>query len=141
MPFLKSAIGFINFHRKNQEKKCFLTIIIMFTIIIFVFIFIRFIIITIYVDKSIDQDNVTMIENLSYDKVIPNYLLNIFYILDIELVVYIIHRIFFYFYFKGGNSMTFLVIFIGLFLLKVIFLMLWFRVLLFCIYFIKVKQL
>ena len=136
MPILKSAIGFINFHRKNQEKKCFLEIIIMFTIIIFVFIFIRFIFITIYVDKSIDQDNVTMIENLSYDKVIPNYLLNIFYILDIELVVYIIHRIFFYFYFKGGNSMTFLVIFIGLFLF-----MLWFQVLLFCIYFIKVKQL
>ena len=103
MPFLKSAIGFINFHRKNQEKKCFLAIIIMFTIIIFVFIFIRFIFIIIYVDKSNDQDNVTIIGNLSFDKVIPNYLLNILYILDIELVVYMIHRIFFYAYFKGGQ--------------------------------------
>ena len=97
MPFLKSAIGFINFYRKNQEK--IYCLIIMFTIIIFVFIFIRFIFIIIFVDKSIEQDNVTIIENLSLDKVIPNYLLNTFYILDIELVVFMIHWIFFYFYY------------------------------------------
>ena len=46
--------------------------------------------------------------DISLEKVITNYFLNILYVIDIEIVVLLINWIFFYLYFKGGQINDFL---------------------------------
>jgi len=60
-----------------------------------------------YIWKYKNAD-VKFIENLSFDKIIPNYFLNIVYLMDIELVVFMINWICLYAYFKGGEFNDFL---------------------------------
>ena len=103
MPFLKSTICFNNFHRRTSYKKCLITIFIFFALIILCLIFIKYI----YLNNISDDKDIKIIE-LSFGKIIPDYILNIIYILDIELVVFMINWICLYAYFKGGEFNDFL---------------------------------
>ena len=110
MPFLKTPISFTNFHRKYQDS-CFLIAIVIFSsILMCFFIYIKIV----YLHLNNDA--------LAIDKIIPDYFFNIIYLVDIELVIFLVNWICFYFYFKGGQINDFWIIFIGLFSLKVIFL-------------------
>ena len=112
MPFLKTAIGFTNFHRKNQDK-FFFKLLFLFCIILFLFFStIIYIMIYKYIDININSEeimkNKKQIDFLSFEDIIPNTFLNIVYILDIEIVVLMINWVCFYLYFKGGQINDFL---------------------------------
>ena len=108
MPFLKTIINFTNFLRINQDKFHFKIIFGVFIFIILCFIGIRYLYIYIYIGKYLNDKNIRIIENLSFDKIIPDCFLNLIYILDIELVVFMINWICLYAYFKGGEFNDFL---------------------------------
>ena len=65
MPFLKTIINFTNFLRINQDKFHFKIIFGVFIFIILCF---------------IGNKNIRIIENLSFDKIIPDCFLNLIYI-------------------------------------------------------------
>ena len=117
MPFLISSIIFTNFHRKNQDKIYLKIILIIFILIICFFIFIHYIITNYTISRYIDTD-VKKSDNLSLDKLIPNNFLNIIYVIDIEIVVFLINWICFYLYFKGGQFNDFLSSMIWAFFIK-----------------------
>jgi hypothetical protein len=99
MPFLKSPIKFLNFHRKIT-RQCSIRIVFLFFIafIIFSTVF-QWIILGITVEKKEDP-----FEKYSMEDFISNYVLNIYYLIDIELVVFMINWIFFVMYSKTEKS-------------------------------------
>ena len=103
MPFLKSAINFTDFHRRNMHKNYFVILLIISLIIFIGCVSAIYIFIKIYIDP-----NERNIDNLALNKIIPNLTLNIIYLLDIEIVVFIFHWIFFLVYFKGSQLNDFL---------------------------------
>ena len=107
MPFLKSTVDFTNFHRRNQDKIILKIILVIFFVLLIFFISVRYIFIHIYITKDIKPD-ANISDTLSFEKIIPNYFLNILYAIDIEIVVIIINWICFYLYFKGGQINDFL---------------------------------
>ena len=107
MPFLKSTVDFTNFHRRNQDKIILKIILVIFFVLLIFFISVRYIFIHIYITKDIKPD-ANISDTLSFEKIIPNYFLNILYVIDIEIVVIIINWICFYLYFKGGQINDFL---------------------------------
>ena len=107
MPFLKSTVDFTNFHRRNQDKIILKIILVIFFVLLIFFISVRYIFIYIYITKDIKTD-ANRSDTLSFEKIIPNYFLNILYVIDIEIVVIIINWICFYLYFKGGQINDFL---------------------------------
>ena len=96
MPFLKTPISFTNFHRKYQDS-CFLIAIVIFSSILMCF-FIYIKIVYLHLNNDV----------LAIDKIIPDYFFNIIYLVDIELVIFLVNWICFYFYFKGGQINDFL---------------------------------
>ena len=102
MPFLISPIKFYIFHRKNKSK-CFLNILIIIAILILVILAIKEIILTlIYVrpKKAEILEDSNIVHELSFENIIPNLALNIFHLIDIEIVVFIVQWITFILYFK-----------------------------------------
>ena len=105
--FLRSAVSFTDFHRRNQDKICLKIVLIIFIIIFLFFISIQYIFIYIFITRKKDTStNIT--ETLSFDTIIPNNFLNIVYILDIDLVVIMVNWAFFFLYFKGGQINDFM---------------------------------
>ena len=103
MPFLKSAIHFSNFYRRNHQKTYFKVILAIFIILLIFFISIRYLYIYLYIGRYLGKEGVSEVDTLSFDKVIPNLFLNLIYMLDIEIFVFIIHWIGFFIYFKGSQ--------------------------------------
>ena len=112
MPFLKSAIGFTNFHRRNIDKFFFKLLFLLFIILFLFFSSIIYIMIYKYIDVNFNSEeimkNKRQIDFLSFEDIISNLFLNIVYILDIEIVVLVINWKCFYLYFKGGQINDFL---------------------------------
>ena len=99
MPFLKSPIKFLNFHRKITRQCCIRIVFLFFiAFIIFSTVF-QWIILGITVEKKEDP-----FEKYSMEDFISNYVLNIYYLIDIELVVFMINWIFFVMYSKTEKS-------------------------------------
>ena len=83
-------------YRKYQDS-CFLIAIVIFSsILMCFFIYIKIV----YLHLNNDA--------LAIDKIIPDYFFNIIYLVDIELVIFLVNWICFYFYFKGGQINDFL---------------------------------
>ena len=105
--FLRSAVSFTDFHRRNQDKIYLKIILIIFIIIFLFFISVQYLFIYIFIARKKDiSTNIT--ETLSFNTIIPNNFLNIVYILDIDLVVIMINWVFFFLYFKGGQINDFM---------------------------------
>ena len=105
MPFLIFPAKFLNFHRKIMNKWYFKIIIAFNILLILIFLFIHNIFISVY-DRSLDDDKIykEYLNKLSLEKVISNYALNIIYLLDMEIVVFIINFGFFIIYSKKSKN-------------------------------------
>ena len=104
MSFLNSVIDFTNFHKRNQSRFYFKIIFFLFLIIIGLFISIQYI----YVLNLNFSSGEKISDVLSLETIIPNYFLNVIYTIDIDLVVIMVHWIFFYLYFKESQINDFL---------------------------------
>ena len=98
-PFLILPTHFLNFHRKNKKKLFFKIVILLFSIfLIFCFAF-HFIILYICESKEDGVNEIKKIyDKYSLEKVITNPALNRFYVIDTEIVVFLVNWIFFIFY-------------------------------------------
>ena len=105
MPFLIFPTKFLNFHRQNGDKFYFIIIIFLFILLFIFFSCVHFIYILKYSladgNKSDDKE---ILEKLSFQKMITNYLLNFIYVIDIDLVVLMINWGFFILYSKGYKT-------------------------------------
>ena len=95
MPFLITPIKIYQFHKKNNNKLCFKMMIFICLLFLLLCINFRYFIIYKYDNENND------FKKLSLEKVITNYPLNIFYLLDIELFVLLVNWVFFAFYSKA----------------------------------------
>ena len=102
MPFLQSPINFLNFHQRINIR--FLLRIIIFICISFILFSMFFHMIIIFITNKEKEDKNTEFISFSLEDMISNYGLNIFYLFDIELVVFIINWIFFIFYSRSGKT-------------------------------------
>ena len=102
MPFLISPLKFLNYHRGYHRQNCFRILIIFFFIFIILSMFIHMIMILIY--QKNNKENINNIDLFSLKDIIPNYFLNIFYLVDIELIVFMINWIFFVLYSRSEKS-------------------------------------
>ena len=102
MPFLISPLKFLNYHRGYHRQNCFRILIIFFFIFIILSMFIHMIMIFIY--QKNNKENINNIDLFSLKDIIPNYFLNIFYLVDIELIVFMINWIFFVLYSRSEKS-------------------------------------
>jgi len=100
IPFLVSPIKFINFHRNNKDK-CFLFILTILAFVLMMF-FIMVSKIFIYAKLDIDENkkDKNIVSKLSFESILPDLALNIFYSIDIEIVVLFIQWGAFLLYFK-----------------------------------------
>ena len=102
MPFLISPLKFLNYHRGYHRQNFFRILIIFFFIFIILSMFIHMIMIFIY--QKNNKENINNIDLFSLKDIIPNYFLNIFYLVDIELIVFMINWIFFVLYSRSEKS-------------------------------------
>ena len=104
MPFLIWPTKFLNFHRHNEGKWYFKLIIFLFVIFILLFSCAQFIVVGKYCNIDDKDGKDETMEKLSLQKVISNYTLNFIYVIDIDLVVFMINWIFFILYSKGYKT-------------------------------------
>ena len=100
IPFLISPIKFINFHRNNKDK-CFLFILTILAFVLMMF-FIMVSKIFIYAKLDIDENkqDKNIVSKLSFESILPDLALNIFYSIDIDIVVFFFQWGTFLLYFK-----------------------------------------
>ena len=100
MPFLISPIKFSNFHRNHKNKRFFgfLIFISLFLLLFFLSYEIIYINIELDIDENIEDK--TIISKLSMESILPNLTLNIFYLIDLEIVIFIVQWCTFILYFK-----------------------------------------
>ena len=101
MPFLIIPIKFLDFHRKARRYCLIFLSIIFICFIIFSMAFINIVISKVKSEKE-KEDEITELYTL--EDIIPNKALNIYYLFDIELVVFMINWIFFILYSKSKKS-------------------------------------
>ena len=108
MPFLKSAIKFIEWHRKESLNLFFIFLLVFFFLFIIILSILNIIFIfyfDITIDNKNEDNNYNNIdkfnEKLLLEGFISNKLLNCIYLFDIELFVIFIQWGFFIFYMKG----------------------------------------
>ena len=98
MPFLIWPILFSNFHKKNKNKMILNIIIILSFFVLLFFIFAQSLFIHANLKKNIFDKK--LVEELSFRKIIYEIALNIIFLLDIEIAIFIIQWINFILYFK-----------------------------------------
>ena len=105
MPFLILPAKFLNFHSQNEGRFFFKILIFLFMLLIIFFSCVQFIFVSIYsyVGEKVHEEK-NLLEKLSFQKVISNYFLNIIYVIDIDLVVFMINWGFFILYSKGYKT-------------------------------------
>ena len=102
MPFLQSPINYLNFHQRINKR--YFLIIIIFICICFILFSMFFHIIILFTNNKEKEDKNTEFISFSLEEIISNYSLNVFYLFDIELVIFIINWIFFIFYSRSGKA-------------------------------------
>ena len=98
MPFLIWPIKFSNIH-KEYKNKLFLTLIIILAILLVIF-FIFAQVLFIVTNIETDLDGKQLVEELSFRKIITTPALNVIFLLDMEIAIFIIHWVNFVFDFK-----------------------------------------
>ena len=105
MPFLIFPTKFLNFHRQNGDKFYFIIIILFFILLFIFFSCVHFIYVWKYsLSDGNKSDDKEILEKLSFQKMITNYLLNFIYVIDIDIVVLMINWGFFILYSKGYKT-------------------------------------
>ena len=104
MPFLILPIKFLKFHNKNEKRFYLILIVIIFILLIALFSCAQFFYVGIYsmIDKN--NDRKTIWEKISFTNVITDSFLNFIYVIDIDLVVFMVNWVFFIIYSKGYKT-------------------------------------
>ena len=106
MPFLISPTKFVNCQRQTGVNCCLRILVIFFVLLIIFFFCVQFIYVgkySIIDNTNINKDN-KLLEKLSFEKIISNYFLNFIYVVDIDLVVFMINWGFFILYSEAYKS-------------------------------------
>ena len=105
MPFLIWPTKFLNFHRDNEGKFFFVIIIILLFLLIFSFVGVHFFFIAIFYKSDEDiKDIIELIEYKSFRDVLTNNIFNFIYVIDIDLVVFMVNWGFFILYSHGSKT-------------------------------------
>ena len=108
MPFLAVPIKIKSLVRKTIKNRIYFFILLLFFLIICMFITSHYFFIWKYADISFsdkEQNKDEFIKRLSLEEVIPNKILNCFYLIDIELVIIFSQFILFYLYMRGHETL------------------------------------
>ena len=100
MPFLISPFKFSNFNRKYKDRWFFTLFIILTFLLIIFFIIVQPFFIGIKLDIEHTPENEEILPKLSFDKIIPDFFLNVIFLVDIEITVFLIQWGTFMLYFK-----------------------------------------
>ena len=100
MPFLISAMNFVNMHKNPKYFKIFIIILIILSLTIVLFISAPYIFFVDYINKE-PKDKVEIEEKYTLEYLITNKAINIFYLIDIEIVVFYVQWLFFVLFMKG----------------------------------------
>ena len=105
MPFLISALKIVNLHKNKNFTKWIAFILVIFAIIIVFIIFAHNILFYNYSNKNKkSQKELQKIYEMEY--LITDKILNILYLVDIEIVVFWTQWIFFFIFMKGLNTIN-----------------------------------
>ena len=103
MPFLKSTINIIKWHRNHEINFCFIILIFFISLFIVSFIFINYLFLYLY-KRNIKNSNEEKLGNhstkLSLVDFITNPILNFIYLIDTEIFVVLVHWLFFILFMK-----------------------------------------
>ena len=109
MPFLNVPTNIVHFVRRTINSWVYIFFLIFFTLIILIFILAIYYFIYKYSNiEKVDNNNneKEYWEKLSLHKIITNKLLNILYLIDIEIVVLSVQLGFFFLYMKGQETIN-----------------------------------
>jgi len=101
MPFLKSSIIIIKWHRNHQIFFFFIILISLISLLILSFIFITYLFLYLYernIKNSNEENNIS--KKLSLVDFITNPILNYIYLIDTEIFVFLVHWLFFILFMK-----------------------------------------
>ena len=104
-PFFILPTKFLNFYKRNEGSFFFILIIIIFVLLIAFFSCAQFIYVGKHaiVDKEKDDSKI-ILKKLSFKDVIIKPFLNFIYVIDIDLVVFMVNWIFFTIYSRGSKN-------------------------------------
>ena len=104
-PFLIVPTKILNFHREKTDKWYFKMVVVLIIVIITFIIILHYLLTKQYKDMVKSEKNYKKyLYNISLENLITNYLINILYSLDIELVVLLINWSFFVIYSKKSKK-------------------------------------
>ena len=101
MPFLISAVNIVKWHKNPKKKWCLIIILIILSFVALIFIIAHYIIIIPEDNEDSNNDKEKKEKKYSLKYLITNEVLNFFYLIDIELVVFYVQWMFFVFFING----------------------------------------
>ena len=104
MPFLILPIKFLKFHKINEARFYFKLIIAFSIILITFFSCVQFIYVRKHSILEENDDIKTIMEKLSFRNVITNHFLNFIYVIDTDIVVFMVNWVFYIIYSKGSKT-------------------------------------
>ena len=108
MPFLKAPTNIVNLVRRTIKSWVYIFLLILFSLLILIFILTIYYFIYKYSNiEKVDNNNENEYwEKLSLHKIITNKILNILYLVDIEIVVFSVQLGFFFLFMKGQETIN-----------------------------------
>jgi hypothetical protein len=108
MPFLKAPTHIVNLVRRTIKSWVYIFLLILFSLLILIFILTIYYFIYKYSNiEKVDNNNENEYwEKLSLHKIITNKILNILYLVDIEIVVFSVQLGFFFLFMKGQETIN-----------------------------------
>ena len=105
MPFLITPMNIVNLHKNPKYINYILVFLILLSFIMILIISFHYIISAKYIGMN-PKNRKELEEKLELKYLITNKILNVFYLIDIELFVFLIQWVFFFIFMKGLNSIN-----------------------------------
>ena len=102
MPFLISPILFLNFNKKNKDRLWYKILIFLAVAIMAILSLSKTIFLYSFSGLNDESSSEKYIQDLSLEKTISNGTLNILYLFDVEIVIFLTHWILFILFFKNS---------------------------------------
>jgi hypothetical protein len=103
MPFLITPILFFNLNKKNKDRSCYNFLILLAFVIMILLSYSKTLALftTSFLDENLEKEEYN--KRLSFEKVISNGFLNVIYLLDVEIVVFLSQWCILVLFFKEAN--------------------------------------
>ena len=103
MPFLITPILFFNLNKKNKDRSCYNLLILLAFVIMILLSYSKTLALytTSFLDENLENEEYN--KRLSFEKVISNGFLNVIYLLDVEIVVFLSQWCILVLFFKEAN--------------------------------------